>query len=108
MSKSKCFYDSFFICSMEYLVFVCGKVSWKKERCKETKWRYDRVEKAERIVGRARDCVHRSLAKAMFAVGGNERWSHREFCVSGGFGERRVSPLNLPRGEMRARCRERD
>ena len=36
-------------------------------------------------MGRARDYVRRSLAKAMFAVGGNELWSHREFCVSGGF-----------------------
>ena len=36
-------------------------------------------------MGRARDCVCRSLAKAMFAVRGNELWSHLEFCVSGGF-----------------------
>ena len=35
---------------------------------KETKWRYDRDEKAARIVGRARDCVHRSLAKAMLPL----------------------------------------
>ena len=67
---------------------------------KETKWRYDRVEKAARVVGRARDCVRRSLAKAMFAVGGNELWSHREFW-------RALSPLRWPRGELRARCQER-
>ena len=30
------------------------------------------------------------LAKVMFAVGGNKLWSHCEFCVSGGFGERRA------------------
>ena len=42
------------------------------------------------IVGRARDRVHRSLAKVLFAVGGNKLWSHREFCVSGGFGKRRA------------------
>ena len=60
------------------------------ERCKETKWRYDRFEKAARIAGRARDCVRRSLAKALFAVGGNKLWSHREFRESGGFGERRA------------------
>ena len=53
---------------------------------KETKWSYEKVEKAARIFGRARDCVRRSLAKTMLAVGGNELWSHREFCVSGGFG----------------------
>ena len=81
------------------------QASCEKERNKETEWRYDRVEKSARIVGRARDCVRRSLAKVLFAVGGNKLWSHREFCVSGGFGERRVSPLRLPRGEMRARCR---
>ena len=76
---------------------------------KETKWRYDRVEKAARIVGPTRDCVHRSLVKVLFAVGGNKLWSHCEFCVSGGFGERRaLSPLKWPRGEMRARCRDRN
>ena len=37
--------------------------------------------KAAHIMEHARDCVRRSLAKAMFAVGGNELWSHREFCV---------------------------
>ena len=35
-------------------------------------------------MGCARDCVRRSLAKAMFAVGGNGLWSHREFYASGG------------------------
>ena len=50
----------------------------------ETKWRYDRVEKTARIMGHARDCARRSLAKAMFAVGGNELWSCK-FCVSAGF-----------------------
>ena len=68
---------------MENVVCVCA-VSLVES--KETKWRYDRVEKAARIVGHARDCVRHSLAKTMFAVGGNELWSHREFCVSGGFG----------------------
>ena len=66
------FLDLVFICSMEYLVCVCAASLVEKERCKETKWRYDRVEKAARIVGRARDCIHRSLVKVMFAVGGNK------------------------------------
>ena len=52
---------------------------------KETKWSYEKVEKAARIVGRARDCVPRSLAKVLF-VGGNKLWSHLEFCVSGDLG----------------------
>ena len=73
---------------MENVVCFCAASLVVKERCKETKWRYDRVEKAARIVGRARDCVRRSLAKVLFAVGGNKLWSHREFCVSGGLGER--------------------
>ena len=47
---------------------------------------YEKVEKAARIVGRVRDDVRRSLAKVLFAVGGNKLWSHCEFCVSGGFG----------------------
>ena len=69
-----------------YMGFVfVQQTTWKKERCKETKWRYDRVEKAACIFGRARDCVRYSLAKVLFAVGGNKLWSHREFCVSGDF-----------------------
>ena len=66
---------------MENVVCVCvaSLVVGKK-----TKWRYDRIEKTVRIVGRARDCVRCSLVKAMSAVGGNELWSHREFCASGG------------------------
>ncbi len=46
---------------------------------KEAKWSYEKVEKAARIVGRAKDCVRCSLAKVLFAVGGNKLWSHREF-----------------------------
>ena len=38
-----------------------------------------KLRKAARIVGRVRDCVSRSLAKAMFAVEGNKLWSHLEF-----------------------------
>ena len=60
------------------------------------------------VVGRARDCVRRSLAKAMlpleelnFVVTG--------FCVSGKLGRRcALSPLKWPRGELRATCRERN
>ena len=48
-------------------VFVL-QASWGKERSKETKWSYERVEKAAHVVGRARDCVCCSLAKVVFAV----------------------------------------
>ena len=57
---------------------------------KETKWSYEKVKKAARDVGSARDCVRRSIAKVLFVVGGNKLWSHREFCMSGGFGKRRT------------------
>ena len=91
MYEVEIFLGIVFICSMENIVcVVCAASLVEKERCKETKWRYDRVEKAAHIVGRARDCVRRSLAKVLFAAGGNKLWSHREFCVSGGFGERRA------------------
>ena len=72
-----------FICSMENVVCVCAA---SLVVSKETKWSYEKVEKAVHIVGRARDCVRRNLAKVLFAVGGNKLWSHREFCASGGFG----------------------
>ena len=70
---------------MEYRVCFCAASLVEKGKCKETKWRYDGVEKATRIVGRARDCVRRSLAKVLFAIGGNKLWGHCEFCVSGDF-----------------------
>ena len=43
------------------------------------------MEKVACIVGCARDCVRRSLAKVLFAVGGNKLWSQCEFCMPGGF-----------------------
>ena len=96
-----------FICSMEYWVCFCVASLIGEVVSKETKWSYEKVEIAACVVGRERDCVRRSLVKVWFAVGGNKLWSHREFCVSGGFGERRaLSPLKWPRGEMRARRRE--
>ena len=76
-----------FICSMENVVCVCAASLVEMVVSVETKWSYEKLEKAARIIGRARDCVRRCLAKVLFAVGGNELWSHREVCVSGGFGE---------------------
>ena len=78
-----------FICSMENRVCFCAASLIGEVVSKETKWSYEKVEKAARIVGRATDCVRRSLAKVLFTVGGNKLWSHRKFCVSGGFRERR-------------------
>ena len=90
MYEVEMFLGIVFICSMKYLVCFCAASLIGEEISKETKWSYEKVEKAARIVGRARDCVRCSLAKVLFAVGGNKLWSHREFCESGGFGERRV------------------
>ena len=71
---------------MEYLVCFCAASTIGEVVSKETKWSYEKVEKAVRIFGRARDCVHRSLVKVLFAVGGNKLWSHLELCVSGDLG----------------------
>ena len=53
---------------MEYRVCICAASIVGKERSKETKWSYERVEIAACVVGRARDYVRRSLAKVVFAV----------------------------------------
>ena len=45
--------------SMEYRVCICAASLVGKERSKETKWSYEIVEKAARVVGRARDYVRR-------------------------------------------------
>ena len=64
-----------------------------------------KLRKAARIVGRAKDCVRRSLAKAMLLL------EEMNFGVTVSFvrlvERRALSPLGWPRGEMRARCRER-
>ena len=94
MYEVEMFLGIVFICSIENVVCVCAASLVGKVVSIETKWSYEKVEKAARVVGRARDCVRRSLAKVLFAVGRNKLWSHLEFCVSGGFGERRaLSPL---------------
>ena len=80
------FLETVFICNMENVVCVCAASLIGKVVSIETKWSYEKVEKAGHIVGRARDGVRRGLAKVLSAVGGNKLWSHREFCVSGGFG----------------------
>ena len=90
MYEVEMFLGIVFICSMENVVCVCAASLVREEISEERKWSYEKVEKAARIVGRARDCVRLSLVKVMFAVGGNKLWSHREFCVSDGFGERRA------------------
>ena len=88
---------------MEYLVCFCAT---SLVVSKETKWRYDRVEKATHIVGRARDCVRCSLTKAMLLL------EEMNFGVTVSFVgqvERRAfSLLKWPRGELRTRYRDRN
>ena len=86
MSKSKCvFKNSFYLQHGKCSLRLCCK-SHRKVVIKETKWSYEKVEKAVRIVRRARDCVWCSLAKVLFAVWENKLWSLLEFCVSGDLG----------------------
>ena len=49
---------------MEYRVCVCAASLVGKERSKETKWSYERVELAACVVGRARDYVRRMEQKS--------------------------------------------
>ena len=54
---------------MENVVCVCAaRLVVSKIESKETKWSYEKLRKAARVVGRARDCVRRSLAKAMLLL----------------------------------------
>ena len=50
--------------SMEYRVCLCAANLVGKERSKETKWSYERVEKTARVVGRARVYVRRMEQKS--------------------------------------------
>ena len=79
MYEVEMFLGIVFICSMEYLVCVCAARLVKKERSKEMKWSYEKVEIAACVVGRAREVCSQCVAKVMFAVGGNKLWSYREF-----------------------------
>ena len=95
-----------FICSTENVFCVCAASLVGKVVSIETKLSYEKVEIAACVVGRARDCVRRSLAKAMLPL------KEMNFGVTVGFvclviwGECALSPLKWPRGEMRARRRE--
>ena len=79
MSKLKSvFRNSFYLHHRIFSLLLCCN-SRRKVESKETKWSYEKVVKAARMVGRARDYVRRSLTKVLFAVGGNKPWSH--LCV---------------------------
>ena len=53
---------------MEYRVCVCAASLVEKEKSKETKWSYERVEKTARVVGRAREVCSPYVAKVKYVV----------------------------------------
>ena len=53
---------------MENRVCVCAASLVGKERSKETKWIYERVEIAACVAGRVREVRSLNVAKVMFAV----------------------------------------
>ena len=71
---------------------------------KETKWSYKKVEKGSAYHRTCEGLCLLQFSESHVAVEGNELWSHREFRVSGIWGECVLSPLKWPRGELRARC----
>ena len=50
----------------------------------ETKWRHEKVEKGSASRGTCEGLCSPKFSESYVAVGGNERWSHREFCASVG------------------------
>ena len=91
---------------MENVVCICAASLVGKIVSKRRNGDMIELRKAARIVGRARDCVHCSLAKAMLPL------KEINFGVTVSFvrlvEKRALSPLKWPRGELRARCRERN
>ena len=65
-----------------------------------------KLRKAARVIRRAKDCGRRSLTKAKLPL------EEINFGVTVSFvclvERRALSPLKWPRGELRARCRERN
>ena len=90
--------------SMGYRVCVCAASLIGKERSKETKWSYDRVEKAAHVVGRERDYVCRIEHKSCLLFEEIDVevtvslwfWLFMEKCE--------CLQKMLPRGEVVARC----
>ena len=72
---------------------------------KETKWSYEKVEKAARIVGRGRDCVRRSLAKVLLPLEEINFGITVSLCFWLFRGEVCGLVNMWPRGETRVRCR---
>ena len=86
---------------MEYWVCVCAASLMGKERSKETKWSYERVEIAECVVGRAKDYVRRMEQKSCLLFEEIDVAVTVSLCFWLFWGEAWV----LSRGEVVARCR---
>ena len=104
MSKSKCvFRNSFYL---QHVILGLLFVLQVSLRVRRRNGDMRKLRKAVRVVGRARDCIRCSLAKAMLPL------EEMNFGVTVSFvrlvERRALSPLKWPRGELRARCRERN
>ena len=90
---------------MEYSVCVCAASLVGKERSKETKWSYDTVERAARVVGRARDYVRRMEQKSCLLFEEINVEVPVSLCFWLFVEKRECLQKMLPRGEVVARCR---
>ena len=84
-------------------IHLCCK-SRRKERSKWKIWSYDRVEKAARVVGRAREICSPKYSKSRVCCLRRETLKSPRVCGSGCFGEKRECLQKmLPRGEVARR-----
>ena len=65
MYEVETFLGIVFICRMEYLVCVCAARLVGKERSAETKWSYEKVEKAACVVGRVREVCSQYFSESL-------------------------------------------
>ena len=89
---------------MEYRVCVCPASLVGKERSKETKWSYEIVEKAARVVERARDYVRRMLQKSCLLFEEIDVEVTEIFWFWLFVEKRECRQKMLPRGEVVTRC----
>ena len=101
---SKCFYGSFLMAAWN-IVCVCAARLEEKERSKETKWSYERVEIAACVVGHVRDFVRRMERKSCLPLEEINVGVTVSLCFWLFWGEAECLQKMLPRGEVVARCR---
>ena len=91
--------------SMEYRICVCAASLVGKERSKETKWSYERVEIAACVVGHSRDYVRRMEQKSCLLFEEINVEVTVILCFWLFRGEACGLQKMWPRDEIRARCR---